>query len=195
MKKAWLAVWLSVIFLAGCVSTPTQTDDACAVFDQRGGWFNNWYKYAKKAEKEYGVPVHVIMATIYKESGFNAKAKPPRKKLLGFIPWRRPSTAYGYPQALDSTWKWYQQQTKRGGADRDDFQDAVRFVAWYHNQSHLKNGIPRNDAYRLYLAYYSGHGGYSRGTWQNNTWLKSAARKVADMSARYQQQLQRCGRG
>lgn len=189
-----LTLLLTALLLGGCAGTPTNTDDVCAVFDQRGGWFNNWYKYAKRAEKEYGVPVPVLMATIYKESGFKARAKPPRTKLLGFIPWKRPSSAYGYPQALDSTWQWYQDDTGRHGADRDNFKDAVRFVGWYHYQSHIKNGIARNDTYHLYLAYYAGHGGYARGTWKNNKWMKGAAQRTATTANRYQQQMNRCGR-
>lgn len=193
--KIWLTLLLAVLTLSGCAGTPTNTDNVCAVFDQRGGWFNNWYKYAKSAEKEYGVPVPVLMATIYKESGFNAKAKPPRTKLLGFIPWKRPSSAYGYPQALDGTWDWYKDATDRRGADRDDFKDAVQFVGWYHYQSYKKNGVARNDTYNLYLNYYAGHGGYARGTWKNNKWMKGAAQRTASMANRYQQQMQACGRG
>lgn len=186
---------LLVGILSGCAGTPTNTDNVCSVFDQRGGWFNNWYKYAKNTEKEYGVPVPVLMATIYKESGFNAKAKPPRTKLLGFIPWKRPSTAYGYPQALDSTWDHYKDVTGRRGADRDDFKDAVQFVGWYHYQSYKKNGVARNDTYNLYLNYYAGHGGYARGTWKNNQWMKGAAQRTAQMANQYQQQMRGCGRG
>lgn len=194
MKNS-LTLLLMVGVLSGCAGTPTNTDNVCSVFDQRGGWFNNWYKYAKNTEKEYGVPVPVLMATIYKESGFNAKAKPPRTKLLGFIPWKRPSSAYGYAQALDSTWDHYQEATGRRGADRDDFKDAVQFVGWYHYQSYKKNGVPRNDTYSLYLNYYAGHGGYARGTWKNNTWMKGAAQKTAQMANRYEQQMRGCGRG
>lgn len=193
--KIWLTLLLAALTLSGCAGTPTNTDNVCAVFDQRGGWFNNWYKYAKNTEKEYGVPVPVLMATIYKESGFNAKAKPPRTKLLGFIPWKRPSSAYGYPQALDGTWDWYKKETGRRGADRDDFKDAVQFVGWYHYQSYKKNGVARNDTYNLYLNYYAGHGGYARGTWKNNKWMKGAAQRTASMANRYQQQMQACGRG
>ena len=192
--KIWLTLLLAALTLSGCAGTPTNTDNVCAVFDQRGGWFNNWYKYAKNTEKEYGVPVPVLMATIYKESGFNAKAKPPRTKLLGFIPWKRPSSAYGYPQALDGTWDCYKDATGRRGADRDDFKDAVQFVGWYHYQSYKKNGVARNDTYNLYLNYYAGHGGYARGTWKNNKWMKGAAQRTASMANRYQQQMQGCGR-
>ncbi len=193
--KIRLMLLLLVGILSGCAGTPTNTDNVCSVFDQRGGWFNNWYKYAKNTEKEYGVPVPVLMATIYKESGFNAKAKPPRTKLLGFIPWKRPSTAYGYPQALDSTWDHYKEVTGRRGADRDDFKDAVQFVGWYHYQSYKKNGVARNDTYNLYLNYYAGHGGYARGTWKNNQWMKGAAQRTAQMANQYQQQMRGCGRG
>ena len=192
--KIGLTLLLATLLLGGCAGTPTQTDNVCAVFDQRGGWFNNWYKYAKNTEKEYGVPVPVLMATIYKESGFNARAKPPRTKLLGFIPWKRPSSAYGYPQALDSTWQWDQDATGRHGVDRDNFKDAVRFVGWYHYQSYRKNGVARNDTYNLYLNYYAGHGGYARGTWKNNKWMKGAARRTADMANRYAAQMRGCGR-
>lgn len=193
--KIRLMLLLLVGILSGCAGTPTNTDNVCSVFDQRGGWFNNWYKYAKNTEKEYGVPVPVLMATIYKESGFNAKAKPPRTKLLGFIPWKRPSTAYGYPQALDSTWDHYKDVTGRRGADRDDFKDAVQFVGWYLYQSYKKNGVARNDTYNLYLNYYAGHGGYARGTWKNNQWMKGAAQRTAQMANQYQQQMRGCGRG
>ena len=124
----------------------------------------------------------------------DADARPPRTKLLGFIPWKRPSSAYGYPQALDGTWDWYRRETGHGGADRDDFGDAVHFVGWYHYQSHVRNGIARNDAYHLYLAYYAGHGGYARGTWKSRPYMKRSAQRAQDMATRYAVQMERCGR-
>lgn len=193
-KSALIIVLMSLVWLGGCVSQPSNIGDVCTVFDENGGWFNNWYKQAKKSEKEFGVPVSVIMATIWKESAFNARAKPPRKQLLGFIPWKRPSNAYGYPQALKSTWKWYREDTGRGGADRNDFGDAVHFVGWYYYQSYKRNGIARNDAYHLYLSYYAGHGGYQRGTWKNNAHMKSAAARMASMEKVYRRQMAGCGR-
>ncbi len=189
-----LLLALLLVGLAGCASTPTQTENVCAVFDQKGGWFNNWYKAAKRTEKEFGVPVPILMATIYKESGFQARIKPPRTKLLWIIPWKRPSSAYGYPQALDGTWAWYQKETGRRGAKRSDFADAVHFVGWYHYQSHVRNGIPLNDAYHLYLAYYAGHGGYSRGVWKNKPYMQRSARRAAAMADQYRAQMAGCGR-
>jgi len=190
--RTLLILLFSLSVLSGCASQPSNIKNACTIFEENGGWFNNWYKQAKKAEKEFGVPTSVLMATIWKESAFNAKARPPRGKLLGFIPWRRPSNAYGYPQALNSTWKWYREDTGRRGADRDDFGDAVHFVGWYYYQSYKRNGISRQDAYNLYLSYYAGHGGYARGTWKNNSHMKTAAARVAAMEKIYRQQIARC---
>ncbi|CAN0604511.1 unnamed protein product, partial [Ectocarpus sp. 12 AP-2014] len=49
-----------------------------------------------------------------------------------------------------------------------------------------------NDAYRLYLAYHEGHGGYARRSYANKDWLLGVARKVSDRAARYEQQLGSC---
>src|SRR5690606_32994678 len=146
-----------LLLLAGCASVPRQTQNVCAIFEQRDGLFNNWRRAAHKVEREYGVPVPVLMATIYTESGFRHNARPPRTWLLGFIPWKRASTAYGFSQALDGTWARYKQETGRWTASRTDFGDAIRFIGWYHHQSHTRNGIALNDTYRLYIAYYHGH--------------------------------------
>ena len=190
VRQTIIIILLAV--LSGCATQPSNIENACTIFQENGGWFNNWYKQAKKVEKEFGVPVPVLMATIWKESAFNAKARPPRRKLLGFIPWRRPSNAYGYPQALNSTWDWYRKETGRGGADRDDFGDAVHFVGWYYYQSYKRNGISRQDAYHLYLSYYAGHGGYSRGSWKSNQHMKTAAARVASMEKVYRKQIAGC---
>jgi len=132
------------------------------------------------------------MAMMYQESRFQAKAKPPRKKIFGFIPGPRPSSAYGYSQAKKSTWKEYKSSAGNYGADRDDFEDAIDFVGWYNNKSKQRSGISRNDAYRLYLAYHEGHGGYNRGTYRKKKWLIDVARKVERKANTYQQQLNGC---
>lgn len=189
-----LIVALSLLALAGCASTPTNIDNVCSVFDQKDGWFSSWYGEAKDTQKEYGVPVSILMATLYKESGFQADAKPPRTHLLWIIPWTRPTSAYGYPQALDSTWAWYQRSTGRYGADRDNFGDAVEFVGWYYHLSHERNGIPLNDAYHLYISYYVGQGGYAAGVWKHNAHIKRIARTTARMADRYAAQMRLCGK-
>ncbi|TWF54931.1 transglycosylase SLT domain-containing protein [Neorhizobium alkalisoli] len=182
---------LLALSLTACASTPKRINDACAIFDQRDGLFNNWSRQARSASREYGVPVPILMATIYVESGFQARAKPPRKYVLGFIPWGRVSSAYGYAQALDGTWSAYQKDTGRWAASRSDFGDAIRFVAWYHYQSHVRNGIPLDHTYNLYLAYYTGQAGYARG--QFGSGVKQTAQKSAAMAERYESQLRRCG--
>lgn len=187
-----LSSFLLIAMLAGCATQPANINNACAIFDEKGGWFNNWYRQARKVEKEFGVPVPVLMATIHKESGFQARVKPPRTKLLGFIPWKRPSDAYGYSQALRSTWRWYREETGRRGADRNDFDDAIHFVGWYHYQSHIKNGVALNDAYNLYLNYYLGHGGFARGAAQKNAWARKAAARVQYRADTYAAQLRGC---
>ncbi len=189
MRIAFSIVLL--LLLSACASAPSRTNNACAVFEQRDGLFNNWSREAKKAEQEFGVPVPVLMATIYTESGFRAHARPPRTKLLGFIPWKRQSTAYGYAQALDGTWMEYQRSTGDWTARRSDFGDAIRFVGWYHNRSTIKNGISPDDSYRLYLAYYSGHAGYNRGKFTPTA--KKAAQRSARMAQKYESQLRKCG--
>jgi len=133
-----------------------------------------------------------MMAILYRESSFEKKAKPRRKRILWLFPWARPSTAYGYSQALDAIWDAYRQDTSNHGADRDDFGDAIDFVGWYNHRSHKYCGIRPDNAYALYLAYHEGHGGFNRGTYKNNTWLKKTAEEVANHSNTYRNQLQRC---
>lgn len=192
---ARLALLLLAVLAAGCASRPpANTENLCEIFREKDGWFDNWYEAADDAEDRWDVPIPVMMATMHQESRFRAKAKPPRRKLLWIIPWKRPSTAYGYAQVLDGTWAVYTKATGNGGADRDDFGDAIDFVGWYHDTSARRLKIPRDDAYRLYLAYHEGHGGYSRGTFEKKPWLKDVARKVERQAKAYGGQLAGCRR-
>jgi len=169
-------------------SPPKHQDNICHIFDEKNGW----YKDAKKASKKWGVPIATNMAFVYQESRFVPKAKPPRKKILGFIPGPRKSSAYGYSQAKDETWGWYKDKTGHWGADRDKFEDAIDFVAWYNSISVKNNKIAASDTYRLYLAYHEGHGGYSRGSYKSKKWLTSVARKVESRAKTYSAQLAKC---
>jgi hypothetical protein len=190
MRKVFVA---ALVVLSGCATAPHQIRNSCAIFEQRDGLFNNWRRQADSAASEYGVPVPVLMATIYVESSFQPYARPPRTLLLGFIPWTRPSSAYGYSQALDGTWSRYQRETGRWGARRTDFGDAVRFIGWYYAQSHQQNGIALNDTYNLYLSYYVGHDGYARGSWRGNADLQRTAQRAAGIASTYNSQLRNCG--
>ena len=132
------------------------------------------------------------MAFMYQESRFVATAKPPRKKIFGVIPGPRPSDSYGYSQAKESTWDWYQRSTGNYGADRDDFGDAIDFIGWYNNVSKKELGISERDAFRLYLAYHEGHGGYRKQSYRRKDWLIDVARKVDRHAQQYNSQLQGC---
>jgi len=132
------------------------------------------------------------MAIIHQESKFNAKAKPPRKKLLWVIPWKRPSSSYGYSQALKQTWENYKKDSGNSGADRDEFSDATDFIGWYSHQALKRCGIPKDNAYDLYLAYHEGFGGYKKGTYLRKGWLMNVAKKVNARANTYHRQLQAC---
>lgn len=182
---------LLALLLTGCVSSPPDNPgNVCSIFEDR----RSWYRAAKRSEERWQVPIPVSMAILYQESAYRGRAKPPRRYYLGFIPGPRPSNAYGYAQALDSTWNDYKRASGNGGARRSNFGDAVDFVGWYNNNSNRINGIARNDAYNLYLAYHEGNGGYSRGTYRDKDWLLQAARNVQNNADRYMTQLQGCRR-
>ena len=180
---------LALALLAGCASgPPTSSEDLCKIFKERP----RWYRAAAAAEKRWRIPTPVMMAVVYKESSYVAKARPPRGRLLWIIPRKRTSSAYGFAQATDAAWSDYQRETGNRSSDRDDFADAIDFVGWYLNRSHRHLGIAPADARNLYLTYYVGMGGYSRGTWRNNEWLKDAASRVAKRASRYEVQLGAC---
>jgi hypothetical protein len=178
-----------LVFLAGCTTSPPKdVSNVCAIFEEKSGWYDD----AADSREEWGSPISTMMAIMHQESRFKAKAKPPRKKIFGFIPGPRPSDAYGYSQALGSTWDGYKRSAGRYGADRDDFGDAIDFIGWYNAQSKRRSGIASNDTYSLYLAYHEGHGGYNRGTYRSKQWLIDVARKVDRRAVTYRQQLLRC---
>lgn len=182
-----LAVAL-VTLLSGCASAPGNVENICAIFEEKG----RWYKDAKKSEERWGTPIHVQLAIIRQESTFKFDARPPRKKLLGFIPWKRPSNAYGYAQALEKTWAQYQKATDRPGADRDDFGDAIDFVGWYTHRSQKVAGISKWDPYNQYLAYHEGHTGWLKKSYRYNNKLKNIARTVDYRAREWGAQLKRC---
>lgn len=189
MRITFTLAPLLLLLLGGCAtSPPADVGNICEIFrDKRG-----WYQDAVEARDDWGSPIPVMMAIMHQESRFRAKAKPPRRVFLGFIPGPRPSDAYGYSQAKRSTWEWYEKSTGNRGADRDDFADAITFIGWYNYQSYKRNGISRSDTYRLYLAYHEGHGGFGRGSYRDKDWLQAVAGKVERQAQRYRQQLAGC---
>ncbi len=189
MRNSFI-LFLSLVFFAGCASNspPSTTTDVCKIFKER----YSWYKAAKKTEKRWKIPVYVSMAIIKQESSFRADARPERTKLLGFIPWKRVTSARGYAQAIDGTWEMY--LNDRGGwfSSRNDFEDSVDFVGWYNYKTHKQLRIPLTDARNLYLAYHEGRGGYKKGSYRTKPWLLSVADKVQRQSDRYRVQYNSC---
>jgi len=180
---------LIVMLISGCAREPVRNpNNICAIFEQN----RDWYQAANDAYKRWGVPPYVMLAIMHQESRFQAAARPPRGKFLWIFPGARPSSAYGYAQALDGTWDRYRASTGNSGADRDDFEDAIDFIGWYCNRSHQRSGIAKTDTYNLYLAYHEGQVGYNRHTFTRKAWLIKVAQRVQNRANRYQYQLQQC---
>ncbi len=186
-----LAVFL---FAASCgggrFDAPKNLDDACAIVAERPRYLTAM----RQAERRWGIPVPVQMATIHQESKFIGDARTPHQYVLGVIPIGRQSSAYGYSQAIDDTWSDYQKATGKRGARRDRIADATDFMGWYMNGSSEALGISKSDAESQCLAYHEGRGGFSRGTHFSKPWLLSVAVKVGARADRYRSQLAACGK-
>ncbi|MBF0218401.1 MAG: hypothetical protein HQL49_02565 [Gammaproteobacteria bacterium] len=180
---------LITLWLSGCsVNPPKNVDNACAIFNEK----RDWYRYSYQVEEKYGVAIPLQLAFIRQESGFLYNARPPRQWLLGFIPWFRPSSAYGYAQIKDETWDWYRSKTSRYGDDRDHYGDAVNFIGWYVDVAHRNLKLAKDDVYNHYLAYHEGMGGYKQQSYRKKPWLEKVAKKVKTQSDRYREQLLGC---
>lgn len=189
-KLLTLISLIFIILLSGCMppEPPRNVDNICYIFKQ----YPKWHRSTKRVARRWHVPIEVQMAIIHQESRFQAQAKPPRTKLFLVIPWTRPSTAYGYSQALDTTWSVYKNHRGWIFASRDSFSDSDDFIGWYANQAYIRAGISRNDTYSIYLAYHEGIGGYQRRTYLAKPWLLKVARKVERRAQMYKYQLERC---
>lgn len=188
--KFLLLPLMTFLLLAGCATPPPKDQsNICQMFRDN----DDWYRDAKAMRKRWGTPISLAMAIVKFESSFVHDAQPPKEYMLGFIPWGRVSSAYGYSQALDGTWDEYQNATGDGGS-RTNFGDALQFIGWYTHQSKSELGIPYTNAYQHYLAYHEGRGGYRRGTYNKKPALKKIARRVDTQAQRYRQQLLNCSK-
>jgi len=153
----------------------------------------NWYKAAIRSEKRWKIPPYVLMSFVYQESSFKADARPEREKILGFIPWFRPSSAVGYSQALKNTWEDYKDETGNSRANRKDFYDSADFIGWYASKGYYQ-GFEKTDARSLYLAYHEGYGGFEKKTYRKKQWLIKVADRVQAKSTKYQKQYWGCAK-
>ena len=178
-------------FLSSCSSVPKYPANACKIFGEK----YLWYKHAKKSSEVYHVQIHIILAFVNKESGFNRFAKPPRKKLFKIIPYKRESSSLGYSQSIKKSWKAFKTETNSPLALRTRFKDSVNFIGWYINKTNKINKIPLNDAYRQYLNYYLGWGAYAKQAYRTNKKAIIYAKNVERQSNIYKGQLNKCQKG
>jgi len=174
------------IFIQSCSSIPKNTSNSCKIFDER----YLWYKHSKKVEQKWGTPIHIQLAIIKMESDFDWLAKPPRQKLFKVIPFKRPSSSFGYSQAVKGTWEQYKNETGNKLATRARFKDSVDFIGWYTNKSNSILKISLQDAFKQYIAYHEGWGNYRY--YKKNKKVISLAKKVERQSKIYKKQFSRC---
>lgn len=198
MKRVAFLLFLACVLFGGvlyvalspkeALPPPSDLTDACTIREERPGW----YRATRAAARRWEVPPSVMLAIVWRESAFRAKARPPRRGGWWIFRGKPISTAYGFSQALDGTWDWYVDEMQATTARRDNYADAIDFVGWYMDKSREKLGFAGLDAREHYLAYHQGHGGYRARRWQRIGWLKKAASAVDARARRYDNQLFEC---
>lgn len=186
--SALVLALLAVLPLSCATAPPAEPEDVCAIFSEKRGWLRD----AQASRERWGVPESVQLALIHQESSFRADARPPRRRYLWVIPGPRSSSAYGYGQVIDSTWRAYLRSSGKSGADRDDFGDVSDFIGWYASYTRPRTGVAPTNAHDLYLVYHEGAGGYTRGTHLTKPWLLGVAKKVEARARRYERQYAGC---
>ncbi len=186
MKK--LLLFICLLILSSCSSIPKNTADGCSIFSER----YLWYKNANKTQRKWGTPIYIQLAIIKMESDFDRLAKPDRKKIFKIIPFKRPSSSFGYSQAVKGTWKQYKQETNNPLATRARFKDSVDFIGWYTNKTEKLLKISKKDAFRQYIAYHEGWGNYKN--YKKKQKVILLAKKVQMQSNKYKSQLHKCSK-
>ena len=187
MQKINVLFKILIFFtLLSCSSIPKNTSDSCSIFSER--YF--WYKYTKNTEAKWGTPINLQLAIIKMESDFDWLAKPDRQKIFKVIPYKRPSSSFGYSQAVKGTWKQYKEETNNKLATRTRFKDSVDFIGWYTSKTKKLLKIPMKDSFRHYVAYHEGWGNYKY--YKDNKKVIGLAKKVEKQSNIYKKQLLSC---
>ena len=178
---------LLIFFLfPACSSILNNTANSCSIFDQR----YLWYKHTKNVEKKWGTPIYIQLAIIKMESDFDWLAKPARQKIFKVIPYKRPSSSFGYSQAVKGTWEQYKKETGNNLATRVRFKDSVDFIEWYTNKTESILKISKKDAFKQYIAYHEGWGNFKY--YKKNKKVIGLANKVKKQSEIYKKQLVKC---
>ena len=176
-------LFIIIILISGCSSVPKNTSNSCSIFNER----YMWYKHAKRTEIKWGTPIYLQLAIIKMESSFDWLAKPPRQKLFKVIPYKRPSSSFGYSQAVKGTWKQYKTETGNKFATRTRFKDSVDFIGWYTNKTEKILKISMKDSFKQYIAYHEGWGNFKN--FESNKKVINLAKRVEKQSNIYKQQL------
>ena len=177
---------IAVFSFSSCSSIPKNTSDGCSIFTEK----YLWYKHAKRTEKKWGTPINLQLAIIKMESDFDWLAKPARQKLFKVVPYKRPSSSFGYSQAIKGTWQQYKDETGNKYALRTRFKDSVDFIGWYTSKSESILKISKQDAFKQYLAYHEGWGNFKH--YKKNKKVIGLAKKVEKQSNIYKNQLLSC---
>ena len=177
---------LIFLLIASCSSIPTNTSNSCTIFNER----YLWYKHTKKVEEKWGTPIYIQLAIIKMESDFDWLAKPARQKIFKVIPFKRPSSSFGYSQAVKGTWEQYKKETGNNLATRVRFKDSVDFIGWYTNKTESILNISKKDPFKQYIAYHEGWGNFKY--YKENKKVIGLANKVKKQSEIYKKQLMKC---
>lgn len=183
-----LLAWLVGGFRILVPPPPADPDNLCQVFRQHP----KWYDHALASEQRWGTPIATQMAFVRFESSFRSHVRPPRTRLFGVIPWRRPSSAYGYAQAQDPAWSDYMADVGHWLSQRSQMVHALDFIGWYNHLSNKHVGLSLANAEQLYLAYHEGRTGYRRGSYKAKPNVQRIASRVAAQASVYASQLERC---
>jgi len=199
MIKYFLSASLLCFCLMSCVSLstydwegdshkfekkPRNVDNICQIFREKPLWLDS----AKFSYDKWGITVELMMAIIRHESSFRAAARPLDKN------GKKLSSAYGYSQAIDGTWKIYQKENRKPSAKRTNFDDAIDFVGWYSSKS-ISRGkkVSSFDVNALYVFYHDGWEAFSD---DKDRKIDDKVLKVADKVYKqtlvYHKQLKRC---
>ncbi len=193
-----IAVVCLVVFVTSCSTTPTtaskgraeskpkNVDNICEIFSEK----TKWIEPTKRSYNKWGIPVELMMAIIRHESSFRSQARPIDKN------GKRLSSAYGYSQAIDGTWKIYQRENNKPKADRTQFSDAIDFVGWYSSKSIAKGqDISPFDVNALYVFYHDGWGALPEdGSRELKPEVLKVAAKIYKQTLLYHRQLKKCPR-
>ena len=164
-------------------------DHACSIIESKRAW----KRAVLKSWQKWGISPGMQLSFVLTESNFRPRAKTPKTYFLGFFPTGRLSSAFGYAQAIDSTWDSYKQSSSGNRfSSRTDFSDSVDFIGWYAHKTTKKLNIKKSDVYNQYLAYHQGHQGYLRGSYKNKPNLLAVAKRTKKNAEKYNLQLKNC---